>query len=595
MTSRSRTDIDAAKKWDPSAIFDSDSQWQEEFTSLEAFLDDIDAPDYSAIDTPRALASALEEYGEASRRIVCLWAYPQLHTWTDTTDTEASTRLENVQYMFKRRETISNALEHRIRSFDREQLWDEQELDVYHHYLEDVFRREQYTLDEDVREVIDKLRPILDASDGVFQTFINGDYEAPTVEAPRGELVTVTPSNRDRLLRHSDREFRRSVHETYQEAFDVAHHLLADSFTTKVERNVRLAEVRGYESAREAALDEDPVNDIGQAFPVDAHDEMITTVRSGLDPYHRYYEAKRNHLGVQSLRPWDRYVSLVAGDEPEIPYERACEFIVNAVEPLGDTYQSRLRSYLDKRRVDVYETPNKTSEGLAGTLGGYDIDPYVLLNYQADLRSVFILAHELGHAMHFLFANENQPSIYSGFPSAIAELPSNLHEVLLANHLATADDSSVRNHAMDTALRRFEDMFYRHVLLATFTQEAHDHFADGNPLTTAWLDDAFSELLDEFQTPLEPDESTGRMWVSDNHAYNLYGSYQYVMGRAGAHSVADRIESGELTPETYRSFLQAGSSEYPMDLLNTIHLDMTVAEPYEHALSAFDERLRLLT
>lgn len=595
MTSRSRTDIDAAKKWDPSAIFESDSQWQEEFTSLETFLDDIDAPDYSAIDTPRALASALEEYDEANRRIVRLWAYPQLHTWTDTTDTEASTRLENVQYMFQRRETISNALEHRIRSFDREQLWDEQEFEAYHHYLEDVFRREQYTLDDDVQEVIDKLRPILDASDGVFQTFINGDYEAPTVEAPDGEPVTVTPSNRDRLLRHPDREFRRSVHEAYQEAFDVAHHLLADSFATKVERNVRLAELRGYESAREAALDEDPVNDIGQAFPVDAHDKMLTTIRSGLDPYHKYYEAKRNHLGVPSLRPWDRYVSLIAGDGPEIPYERACEFIVDAVEPLGDRYQSRLRSFLHERRVDVYETPNKTSEGLAGTLGGYDIDPYLLLNYQADLRSVFILAHELGHAMHFLFANEDQPSIYSGFPSAIAELPSNLHEVLLANHLANTDDSTVRTHAIDTTLRRFEDMFYRHVLLATFTQEAHDHFVDGNPLTTAWLDDAFSELLDEFQAPLEPDELAGQMWVVDNHSHDLYGSYQYVMGRAGAHSVADRIESRGLSPETYQSFLQAGSSEYPMDLLNTINLDMTSAEPYEHALSAFDERFRLIT
>lgn len=595
MTSRSRSDIDATKKWDPSAIFESDSHWEEEFASLEMFLDDIGAPDYSTIDTTSALASALKEYDEASRRIVRLWAYPQLHTWTDTTDTAASTRLDKVQYMFQRRETISNALEQRIRSFDREKLWDEQELEAYHHYLEDVLRREQYTLDDDVQEVIDQLRPILDASEGVFQTFINGDYEAPTVEAPDGERVAVTPSNRDRLLRYPDREFRRAVHEAYQEAFDVAHHLLADSFATKVERNVRLTELRGYESAREAALDEDPVNDIGQAFPVDAHGKMLTTVRSGLDPYHRYYEAKRNHLGVQALRPWDRYVSLTDGDGPKIPYKRACEFIVDAVEPLGDSYQSRLRSFLDERRIDVYETPNKTSEGLAGTLGGYDIDPYLLLNYQADLRSAFILAHELGHAMHFLFANKNQPRIYSGFPSAIAELPSNLHEVLLANHLTNANDPTVREHAIDTALRRFEDMFYRHVLLATFTQEAHDHSVDGNPLTTAWLDDAFSELLAEFQAPVEPDESVGQMWVGDNQAHKLYGSYQYVMGRAGAHAVVDGIESGGLTPETYRLFLQMGSSEYPMDSLNTINLDMTSAEPYEHALSAFDDRLRLLT
>lgn len=167
--------------------------------------------------------------------------------------------------------------------------------------------------------------------------------------------------------------------------------------------------------------------------------------------------------------------------------------------------------------------------------------------------------------------------------------------MLLADHLATVDDATVRNHAIDTALRRFEDMFYRHVLLAAFTHEAHDHCAAGNPLTTTWLGDTFSELIAEFQAPLQPDESVARMWVGDNQAHDLYGSYQYVVGRAGAHAVADRIDSGALTPETYRSFLQAGSSEYPVDLLDTIGLDMTSGEPYERALSAFDERLQLLT
>lgn len=595
MTRHPRVDIHASKKWDPSSIFESVSQWKEEFRSLETFLDEIDDPDYTTIDTPRTLASALKEYDIASRRIGRLWAYAQLQAWTDTTDSAASTRLENIHYMLQRRETISNALEQRIRSFDKVELLDEPELEAYHHFLEDVFRRERYTVDDNVQGAIDILRPILDAPDGVFQTFINRDYETPALETPDGGQVTVTSSNRDRLLRHPDREFRQSVYEAYQEAFDVAHNLLADSFATKVERNVRFAELQGYDSAREAALDEEPVNDVAQKFPVDAHSEMLNTVRERLDPYHRYYEAKRAHLDVQTLRPWDRYVSLVDGDGPEIPYEQACEYIVEAVAPLGDTYQSLLRSFLDERRVDVYETPNKTSEGLAGTLGGYDFEPYILLNYQADLRSVFIFAHELGHAMHFLLATENQPRIYSGFPYAISELPSNLHEVLLANHLANDDDSAVRSHSIDTVLRRFEDMFYRHVLLASFTQEAHEYVVDGNPLTTAWLDDTFSELLAEFQAPLEPVESTDRTWVGDNQAHRPSGSYQYVMGRAGAHAIADKIESGEVSPETYRAFLQAGSSKYPQGLLDDVNLDMTSPEPYEHALSGFAERLKILT
>lgn len=591
----SREEVETARKWDPSAIFESASDWDEEFASLETALDDTEASEYSAIDAPEALASALEEYDEMKRRCGRLWAYAKLRADQDTTDADANTRLESVQALLGRLTALSTALERQIRTFDAETLLEEPGFEGKQHYVRDVFRRAKYTLDDEAQKTVDRLRPVLDAPDGAFQTFINRDYEPPSVERPDGESVTVTPTNRDRLLRRRDRQFRRTVHEAYQRSFDVANHLLADSVATKVERNVRLAELRGYSSAREAALDREPVNEVAQAFPVEAHDEMLSAVRDGLETYHRYYEAKRDRLGVRSLRPWDRYVALGNDDEPEIPYERASELVVDAVEPLGDAYQSRLRAYFDDRRIDVHETPNKTSEGLAYMLGVYDTDPYLLLNYQADLRSVFILAHELGHAMHHVYASENQPRIYSGSPSVISELPSNLHEVLLANHLADSNDPEIREPGIDTALRRFEDMFFRHSLLATFTHEAHDHATDGHPLTTAWLDDTYAELLEEFQAPLEPDESVRRTWVSDNQAHRLYKSHLYVMGRAGAHSVADGLESGELNPEAYQSFLRAGSSAYPSDLLDVVDLDMTSAEPYEQAIAAFDEYLSLIT
>ena len=583
-----RKNIDSAKKWDPSAIFDSPAEWDDELASLEGF----DVPDEQTIKTPVELASLLEEYDDLRRRCGRLWAYARVRSDEDTTDSTAQARLEKVNSPLGWLDAFASVLESRIRQFDEETLVNAPVLEGYDHYIRDVFRRAGYTLKSDTREAVEQLQPVLDAPDSAFRTFMNGDYDAPTVERPDGESVTVSPNDRDQWLRHQNRNFRRAVHEAYCEAFDTAHDLLADAFGTAVDRNVRLADLRGYDSALEAALDEDPAGGIGQAFPTGAHHEMRRVIRENLDAYHRYYEAKRDHLGVDSLRPWDRYVSLVPGDGPEIPYERATELVINAVEPLGEAYQSRLRAYLENRRVDVYATEKKTSEGLAYTLGVFETDPYLLLNYKADLRSVFVLAHELGHAMHIQYANEHQPRMYSGFPRAISELPSNLHEVLLTNYLAESDDRILRTHGIDTALRRFEDMFFRHALLATFTQQAHERAANGEPITPVWLDKTYANLLAEFQEPLSADEETGRTWVGDNQAHRTYGSYQYVLGRAGAHSVADRLENEDLLPETYRSFLQAGSSAYPMELLEDLGLDLTTSEPYENAITAFDEQLR---
>lgn len=583
-----RKNIDSARKWDPSAIFDSPAEWDDELASLKGF----DVPDEQIIKTPVELASSLEEYDDLRRRCGRLWAYARVRSDEDTTDSTAQARLEKVNSLLGRLDAFASILESRIRQFDEETLVNAPVLEGYDHYIRDVFRRAGYTLKSDTREAVEQLQPVLDAPDSAFRTFMNGDYDAPTVERPDGESVTVSPNNRDQWLRHQNRNFRRAVHKAYCEAFDTAHDLLADAFGTAVDRNVRLADLRGYDSALEAALDEDPAGGIGQAFPTDAHHEMRRVIRENLDAYHRYYEAKRDHLGVDSLRPWDRYVSLVPDNGPEIPYERATELVINAVEPLGQAYQSRLRAYLANRRVDVYATEKKTSEGLAYTLGVFETDPYLLLNYKADLRSVFVLAHELGHAMHIQYANEHQPRMYSGFPQAISELPSNLHEVLLANYLAESGDRILRTHGIDTALRRFEDMFFRHALLATFTQQAHERAANGEPITPVWLDETYANLLAEFQEPLSADEETGRTWVGDNQAHRTYGSYQYVLGRASAHSVADRLENGDLLPETYQSFLQAGSSAYPMELFEDLGLDMTTSEPYENAIIAFDEQLR---
>lgn len=583
---RPRGEIEASKKWDPSAIFESTAEWEDAFASLE----DLDVPEGRDVETPSELAAMLETYEDARRRCGRLWAYARLRADEDVTDSAASERLRKAGSLLQRLGEFGTVVESSIREFDEETLLNAPELDGYEHYIRDVRRRGRYALD-DASETVERLRPVLEAPDDAFRTFVDGDYDAPTVERPDGETVAVTPTSRDRLLRHPDRAFRRAVHEAYHDAVGAAHDLLAGAFGTAVERNVGLADLRGYGSAREAALDEDPGNDLGQAFPVEAHETMLSTVRDGLDPYHRYYEVKRDRLGVDSLRPWDRSVPVVSGDAPAVPYERATELVVAAVEPLGEAYQSRLRSLLDDRRVDVHETPTKTSEGLAYTLGVHDTGPYLLLNYGADLRWVFILAHELGHAMHLDYASDDQPRIYSGFPRAVAELPSNLHEVLLAAHLADSDDPSLRSHAIATSLERFEDMFFRHALLSSFTQRAHERAADGDPVTAAWLDETYADLLAEFQAPLDAGESAGRAWVGDNQAHRQYDSYQYVLGRAGAHAVADRLATGELRPETYRSFLSAGTSAYPTTLFDRLDIEVASPEPYERAIAGFERDL----
>ncbi len=80
-------------------------------------------------------------------------------------------------------------------------------------------------------------------------------------------------------------------------------------------------------------------------------------------------------------------------------YERARQLMEESMAPLGDEYVSIMRRGLrEERWVDVFENENKRAGAYSS--GGYTTQPYILMNYQDNLVSVFTLAHELGHSMH---------------------------------------------------------------------------------------------------------------------------------------------------------------------------------------------------
>src|SRR5581483_6040376 len=48
--------------------------------------------------------------------------------------------------------------------------------------------------------------------------------------------------------------------------------------------------------------------------------------------------------------------------------------------------------------------------------------PYILMNFTDDARSIETLAHEAGHALHFLLVGKEQPPLAAGMGLAVAEV-----------------------------------------------------------------------------------------------------------------------------------------------------------------------------
>jgi len=583
-----RSEIDEQYKWDLDSLFVNDDEWKEAYDDVESQLDDLRAFEGQATEDAETLLALLERYEEVMREVANVSAYARMRRDEDTRDSETQAMATRAQSLSSEAASATSFIEPELQELDQEDVEAmidaEPELGDYEHFFDDILRMKPYTRSAEVENLLAELGEITGASGEIYNMLANADMEFPVVETPDGETKRITLNNFTTLQKHPDREFRQRVYEEFYDEWETVRNAVGTAYRNSVKKDEKLAGARNYESARKASLH-------GPNIPVEVYDTLVDTVRSNLDKLHRHADLKRETVGADDLQTWDLYMPLVDEESPDISYEEACEHVTAAVEPLGEAYQSRLAEGLDSRWVDVYETEGKQSGAYSS--GTYDSQPYILMNYQDDVESMYTLAHELGHSMHSELASQSQPYVYADYTIFIAEIASTVNETLLTYHLLdTVEDDRLRRHVLNEYLERFRSTLYRQTMFAEFEQRTHELSERGEPLTTDRLDELYRELKSDYYEPAVVDDRIAREWMRIPHFYRAFYVFQYSTGISAAVALVEAIrDEGEPAANRYREFLQSGSHGYPLELLETAGVDMTTSEPIQQALDVYDTYL----
>lgn len=585
---REREAIDKDYKWSLESIYEDDEAWEEDFEAVHELIEEVEAYEGRLADSGEVLLEALQANEALERKLSTVVSYARMR-WDE------DTRREQYQALTSRSKTLaaeasaaSSYIEPELQSLDPAMLeaWVEEVdgLEVYDHYLDDVLRLREHTRSAEVEELLADLSDVLGAPGDVYQIFHNADLAFPSVEDAEGEEVEITISNFTSLLQRENRDFRRRVYETYFDTWGDYRNTVATTYSHVIKRERQLAAARNYDSALEKSL-------TGPNIPIEVYDRLVDTVDDNLAALHRHAELKRDFLEVDELRMWDLYTPMVGGENPEVSYEQAVEYVTDGLGYLGDDYQSRVVEGIESRWIDVYENHGKRGGAYSG--GTYDTQPFILMNYQEDINSMYTLAHELGHSLHSEFASEEQPYVYADYSLFIAEIASTVNEVLLTNHLLeTVDDPVFKQHILDQSLERFRSVLFRQTMFAKFERQAHELAAEGEAVTADRLDDMYGSIKASYYEPAVVDERIEREWMRIPHFYRPFYVFQYSTGISAAVAIAaDIIEHGESAAKRYIDFLSLGSSQYPLDLLETAGVDMTTAAPIEAAIDVYHDRL----
>jgi oligoendopeptidase F len=382
-----------------------------------------------------------------------------------------------------------------------------------------------------------------------------------------------------------DRRVRRDAFKAYYSSYRPIRNTLGTTLAAAVRTHTVNARLRNYKSSLEASVHP---NDI----PLEVYHNLVQTIDDNLPRLHRYMAVRKRLMGLDELRVYDLYAPLVDEVDLVFPYPEATETIQTALKVFGPKYHEPLSRSFTDRWIDIYENVGKRSGAYSG--GSYTTPPFILLNYQDRLNDMFTLAHELGHSMHSYFTMHNQPPVYGGYTTFLAEVASTCNEALLTDYLLkTRDDVGLRKQLIVQQLEDIRTTIIRQTMFATFELDMHERSDAGEPLTAEALTQRYFDLVARYHGPeVVLDDEIALEWSRIPHFYYNFYVFQYATGLSAALALSKQIiDEGQPAVDRYLRFLSSGSSRSSVDILRDAGVDMTTPAPVQAAMDMFDHLL----
>lgn len=578
-----RKDVPEDSRWNKEAVYDSWAAWEAEYALALAELPKVAAFQNRLGEGPDTLLAWFEESARQWDRELRLFVYATMAAAVDSSDTEAKAYEGLALDVWAQLAAASSFAEPELTAIGEKLLhWavEQPALCQYRHYFEELLRRARHRRSDEVEEVLGMLQGAFYNVGLTARELTNTDLtfaDAVDSQGKRHEVyrATISPAG----IKSHDREHRRTAWESFYDGHAQVRNTLASNYLTCVKQTVALAKIRGHDSVLEMML-------APSGLPVAAFANVMDAFEAELPLWHRYWDVRRKVLGLDALHPYDVWAPLVQ-EEPAIPYRQGVEWLCEAMAPLGEGYVALIRqACFEERWVD--HAPNKEKEqGAASFCSTPAMPAFIFTRYEGSVACLRLLAHELGHSLHFYLAANNQPQVYRRFDTfslAIAETASIFHEAMLLAHLQQSrqDDKALQIALLDDALAGFHSYFLLSPLLAAFEREVYRRAQRNQPLSAPIFDEIMAGLFAEAygDTMVDDPQRTQSTWARFPHLYDPFYSFQYALGIVAAYALAERVRSGGAeAANAYLDFLKAGSSLSPPAAWKLAGVDMTTPQP----------------
>lgn len=596
---RARNEIDKKYKWNTEDIYKNWEEWQKDIDELKNLIKELPQYEEKIKESSAEFIKLIKLDEKISRILEKAYLYPYMLKDLDSTDQLVSEKLQEAEYLYAQISMASSWISPKILEIPKETVekWIEEnnELKEHRFNLMELYRLRTHVLDKDKEKLLSHFSQYMGAVNDIYDELSTSDIVWNEIELSTGEKVQVTNGVYSKILEgNRNQEDRRKAFEALYSSYNVNKNTYSAIYKGILQRDAAGMRAKNFGSTVEKALEPDNI-------PIKVYENLINSAKENSEPLKRYIKFRKNYLKLNSYHYYDNQIKL-ADYTREFSYEEAKDIVLKSVKPLGADYEKNLEKALGEGWLDVYETPNKRSG--AYSLNIYDVHPYMLLNYNGTMDSVFTLAHELGHTLHSMYSTKYQPYATNDYTIFVAEVASTFNERLLLDYMLKNTESREERIALiEEAVGNILGTYYLQSLFADYEFEAHKLAEEGSPVTPDILSGIMTKLFAEyFGEELVMDELQKIIWARIPHFFNSpYYVYQYATSFAASSRLYEKV-TGENYSETerenarikYIELLKSGGNNFPIEQLKLAGVNLEEKENFEAVAHEMNRLVDLL-
>ena len=572
-------------KWDLSLFYPNLEAWEEDLKKLPAHIDHLGSFKGKLSD----FASFREFYvseEETTKLMYRLYGFIHLSSDLNLKDTVKSAKNQQLMLMFSDLGQKTSFVSPELISMGEEKVMSfvnaDDFLKTHKFEIEKLFLQQKHVLSTDQETILANFGASRSVPSSLYQALAIIDRQDEKVTLTSGKEITVSQSNYRSLLAETPlAEDRKIIFEAAFKRYKDNRAAFASTYNLVLQQLAANYKSRNYESSLEAAL-------FRNNIPTSVFHNLKDAAYENTAQIKRYIALRKKHLKLEKYHTYDRFMKL-AKDDTKYSFETARNMFFEAIKHMDPVFVEHQKEALKDGFVDAYPADGKRTGAYSSGLYGFH--PYILLNHDDTLDSVFTLAHEAGHSAHTIFSNESQPMAMADYTIFVAEIASTFNEHVLLDYLISQSKTKEQKiDLLETAIDGIMATFFRQTLFATYEYEANKLVEQGVPITYQSLSKIMIDLYKHYYD-LDITEENGKeyVWAYIPHLYYTpFYVYQYATSYSASLKIYDNVKKGEPNAmKNYLGLLKSGGSDYPVNQAAKAGADLTNKETFMAVINRF--------